>query len=434
MNNFWDREQEFLKAKRFAHQTGFGYITGRRRIGKSAFLVKLCEEEQGFYHQAVEGEPQQQLLHLTEEMKSQFPLFRQIIPKTWNEFFTLLSKETLPNILVFDEFPYWIESDPSLASLLQKWIDHELPHKKTFLWVSGSSQSMLYTQFLNQASPLYGRASLHIHLEPMPFRWFCKALNYPLHDPTSFERYSLVGGVPHYWKLMSKGSPIDQAEMLYFEPAAILSEEPKHLIQDEGITGTIPKAILDLVGRGVSKPSEIGARIGTVHGNLSRPLALLLDVNLISRELPFGESVRTTKKVLYSIQDPVLSFYYGTYLPARGRWNQIRLQEKKNLIHLHTSKQWEIFCRQSYGGARYWEDDVELDLVSFQKENQRHLVAECKWTDLSKKMEKNLTDDLQNRFHKTKLAHQLTQVDFKIFSKENLLEIAKRENESTVSS
>ncbi|MBI1884554.1 MAG: ATP-binding protein [Chlamydiae bacterium] len=427
MYSFWDREREFLKAKRFIHKTGFGYVTGRRRIGKSAFLTKLCREEGGLYHQAVEGEPQQQLLHLAEEWKESLPLFREIKPKTWSEFFALLSKENLPKILIFDEFPYWVESDPTLPSFLQKWIDHELPKKKTFIWMSGSSQSMLHSQFLNQGSPLYGRATAHIHLEPMPFHWFCKALDYPLHDPVSFERYCLVGGVPYYWKLMPSGSVIDQAHTLYFEPTAILSEEPKHLIQDEGITGTIPKAILDLIGRGVSKPSELGARIGTAQGNLSRPLALLLDVNLISKELPFGESSRTTKRVLYTLQDPALSFYYGTYLPFRERWNKITPPEKKNLLHLHASKQWEIFCRQAYGGSRYWEEDVEIDLISLQKDGHKTLVAECKWSDLSKKEEKNLLEDLQYRFAKTKIAEKLAPIDFKIFSKKDLQEIAKTE-------
>jgi AAA+ ATPase superfamily predicted ATPase len=421
MMPFWDRKQELSKIKGFIGKGAFGYVTGRRRVGKTTLLLQACENFGGIYHQAVEGTPGQQLLHAAEELKNKLPVFGQVAPKNWVEFFALLSKEKLPRLLVFDEFPYWVQGDPSLPSILQKWIDHELPGKKTFVCVSGSSQSMLYSQFLNQASPLYGRALIHIHLEQMPFKWFCRALNYRTDDPASFERYSIVGGVPHYWKLMPSGSLLEQVNRLYFEPSAILSEEPKNLIQDENITGTIPKAILDLIGRGVSKPSELASRLGTVQGNLSRPLALLLDSGVICRELPFGESSRTTKRVLYSIHDSALSFYYGIYLPFRGHWHTMTEKEKKNVLNLHISRQWEIFCRSLYpGSSRYWEGDVELDLVARHGGKNKYLISECKWMELSKNEEKNLLEDLKSRFLKTKLSKKLADADFKIFSKKDL--------------
>ena len=49
--------------------------------------------------------------------------------------------------------------------------------------------------------------------------------------------------------------------------------------------------------RGVSKPSE--------------PVALLLELFFLKRDLPFGESLRTTKKLLYRVEDPVLSSDIG---------------------------------------------------------------------------------------------------------------------------
>ena len=192
---------------------------------------------------------------------------------------------------------------------------------------------MLHSQFLKQGSPLYGRANFRLHLEPMTYAWFCRALRYNAKDPVSFTRFSLVGGVPHYWKLMPKGSPTRQADELYFKPSAMLAEEPAAWIRDEGVSGHLPKALLDLIGRGVHKPGELASRLGTAHGNLSRPLALLLDLGLARRELPFGESSRSTKKVLYSLEDAVLSFYYGTFLPNRAVWAKLSRNEKRSEEH-----------------------------------------------------------------------------------------------------
>lgn len=427
MPSFWNRAQELAQIKRHLGKGRFGYVTGRRRVGKTALLIRACEAFGGVYHQAVEGTSQQQLLHLTEEVREKFPILRDLTPKNWAEFFRLLSRERLPKLLVFDEFPYWVEGDSTLPSVLQKWVDHDLEKSRTLVVVSGSSQAMLHSQFLSPSSPLYGRASFHLHLEPMSYRWFCRALKHDEGDSVSFARFALVGGVPHYWKLMPRAGWVEQAQQLYFEPSAVLSEEPARLIRDERVVGTLPKAILDLIGRGVVKPSELASRLGMVQGNLSRSLALLLELGLIQKELPFGESSRTTKKVLYSIQDPALSFYYGTALPFRSRWSALARRQKEAVLNQHVSRHWENFCRQAHPGAgRYWEGDVGIDLVSYDRRSRCHEVAECKWSEVTAREERILLGKLQERFAQTRLSRKMKKVKFRIFSKKDLVFLAGR--------
>lgn len=353
---------------------------------------------------------------------------REVVPKSWPEFFSLLSRQELPRLIVFDEFPYWVQGDASLPSHLQKWVDHHLPKAATTLIVSGSSQSMLYSAFLNPNAPLYGRAVLRLDLRPLSFRWFCRALRYDEKAALSFERYSLVGGVPHYWRLLPRAGAVEQAEALYFAPSAILAEEPKHWLRDEGVNGALPKAILDLIGRGVAKPGELAGRLGTVHGNLTRPLAMLLELGFISRELPFGQSHRTSKKVLYSVADAPLSFYYGEYLANRDRWRALSRRERTLLIQRHASRQWELFCRNAWSGSgRYWEGGAELDLVSYDSRAKRLMVAECKWRDIGAKEENGILAGLRLAFSRTKLAKTFPRVEFRLFSKKDLGWIAQRE-------
>ncbi len=426
MEDFWNREEELHRIRRQLGRGRFGYVTGRRRVGKTALLQEACRRFGGLYHQAVEGTPQQQLLHVLEEVKGALPVFRDVLPRSWSEFFRLLSREKLPRLLVLDEFPYWISGDPALPSVLQKWVDHELPRAKTLLLVSGSSQSMLHSQFLHHGAPLYGRSTLHLHLNPMGYGWFCRALSYPPGAEESFARFSLVGGVPHYWKLLPKGTLLNQAQALYFEPSAVLAEEPIRILWDEGITGSLPKAILDLVGRGVSKPSELASRLGTAQGNLSRPLALLLDLGLLHRELPFGESPRTTKRVLYHLQDPALSFYYGVCLPFRSRWRVLSQKAKRRILEQHVSREWEGFCRQAHpGAARYWEPGVELDLVCELSGGKGHLVAECKWKRPSAGEERLMREDLRRRFERTRLARRFKKVEFRICTPADLADLSR---------
>lgn len=427
METFWNRSEELGRIQHLAGRGRLGFITGRRRAGKSATLRQAVLRFGGLYHQAVEGTAQQQLLHAVEELAGDVPIFQEVRPKSWSEFFRLLSREKLPPLLVFDEFPYWASGDPTLPSVLQKWVDHELPRLKTSVLLSGSSQAMLYSHLLNQSAPLYGRTSLHLHLEPMSYSWFCRALGYKVADSVSFARFCLVGGVPHYWKLMSpRKSLIHQTEELYFEPSALLSEEPSQMIRDEGIAGTLPKAILDLIGRGVAKPSELAARLGVAQGNLSRPLALLLELGLIQKELPFGESPRTTKRVLYRVLDPVLSFYYGTFLPARSRWETSSDAEKQKILNRHVSRQWENFCRKAHPGAgRYWEAGVEIDLVFYDKASKSHVIGECKWKIVNRNHRQLLLDSLRDRFGNSRLSRVLKKVQFRVFSQEDLARLGR---------
>ncbi|MCP5467798.1 MAG: ATP-binding protein [Deltaproteobacteria bacterium] len=416
------KELKFLQSK--VGKSAFGYVTGRRRVGKSTLLRKLVKKNLGIYYQAIEGTAGQQLEDLVNYLKSRLSIFQEIQPKNWLEFFSLLSHCSLPKILVFDEFPYWIKSDPSLSSQWQRWVDQDLPKQSCLVLVSGSSQNMLYNEFLQASSPLYGRAQIHLHLQPLSYRDFCQANRYSIHTLHSFELYSVVGGIPHYWQMIPRGSLIKRIEALYFEPSGPLAEEPKRILDDEAIEGNLPRAILDLIGRGVHRPSELASRLGTQQGNLSRPLNLLLEVGLVQKDLPFGESSRSTKRVLYEVRDPSLSFYYGTFLPHRNLWFSKSNQAKQQLIHEHASKQWEHFCRKNIlGASRYWESDIEIDLIAPGKSKNSLLVAECKWRRLKKNEEEKILGTLQEKFQKTKISKKYSQIQYKVFSQNNAQEI-----------
>lgn len=426
--SFLNRHQELITLQKRCGKSGFGFMTGRRRVGKTALLRQVVRAQGGWYHQAIEGTPAQQIGHLVAELKPLCPIFAEVMPSTWAEFFHLLARESLPPIVVFDEFPYWVQGDSTVPSVLQKWIDHELSKHRTLLMISGSAQSMLYSQCLQHDAPLYGHANLHMHLAPMSYAWFCKAYRYPIANPQSFERYSLVGGIPHYWRLMPRGSPIQQATALYYQAGALLAEEPIRILQDETVTGNIPKAMMDLIGRGVSRPGEVASRLGIPQGHLSRPLALLCEIGLVERELPFGESVRTTKRVLYQLRDPALSFYYGSYLPSRSVWDQWPTCERSSLIHRHAARCWEHFCRQAFpGAARYWEGDIEIDLIAPLPGAKRYVVGECKWTRLTPAERQQQLRALEEKFHRTPLAKRL-KVEFRLFTQTELAEIARSED------
>jgi AAA+ ATPase superfamily predicted ATPase len=411
---FVNREAELRELDAAAKRGGLLILYGRRRVGKTRLLQHWLETRDGFYSQAIEAQRDLQIQQVYEDLRAR--LETQIIPKTWPELLEILALQKRRWILCLDEFPYLTAVDASLPSRLQKWVDHSLPDG-CLLILSGSSTRMMSDLFLHRSAPLYGRAIKLLNLRPMDYAAFCQACGQKTGDMESFEKFSCVGGIPKYWEFVEAGqSAVSLAESLYFDFAPYMEQEPQRILRDEGVIGLNAVAALEAVGRGAERPSEIAARLGTAQTNLSRLLQQLLDAAILTRELPFGESVRSTKKILYRIQDPTMRFWFRVYSPHRSLWPTYAAAHKRKLIHEHAASVFEDFCRARYPGAqRYWESGVELDLVAPDPEDaQRLLVAEVKWRRLSIAERKNVLRQLESKWSQCALRTRYPTVRFEV--------------------
>jgi hypothetical protein len=233
----------------------------------------------------------------------------------------------------------------------------------------------------------------------------------------SFESFSCVGGIPRYWECVEPGQDaLALADALYFDLAPYMEQEPQRILRDEGVAGLNALAVLEAVGRGAERPSEIASRLGTPQSNLSRLLQLLLDTSVLARDLPYGESVRSTKKTLYRIQDPTIRFWFRVYSPHRSRWTTYAEAQRQVLVHDHASTVFEDYCRARFPGAgRYWEGRVELDLVAPDPDDPKGLlVAEVKWRQLSAAARAAVRRDLEARWERCSLRTRYRRVRFDV--------------------
>ena len=413
------KEQQELEAS--AQKGGLLVVFGRRRVGKTRLLAHWLRSRGGMYSQALEGPMDMQIQQVFTDIRSQ--LSTQIVPKTWSEFLELLTMQKKPWSLCIDEFPYLTAVEPSLPSMLQKWLDHSMA-RGCQLILAGSSTRMMNDLFLNRSAPLYGRAHKLLHVKPMEYSAFCDACSLKPTDMASFEKFSLVGGIPKYWEFVEKGKDVVAlAESLYFDFAPYMEQEPQRILRDEGVNGTSAISVLEAVGRGAERPSEIACRLGIPQTNLSRVLQQLLDASVLEREMPFGESVRTTKKILYRIADPTMRFWFRVYSPHQSLWRTFDAEQKQKLIHDHASTVFEDACRSRYmGGSRYWEKDIEIDIVAKDPQDAKGLVvAEVKWRKLTAAERRNVMSQLQQKWSRTALSHKNPQVRFEVMDAMDLL-------------
>ncbi len=412
---FVNRDAELRQLDAAAKRGGLLVVFGRRRVGKTRLLRQWLHSRDGLYSQAIEAQRDLQVQQVFADLRPQ--LETQLVPKTWPELLEILSLQKRRWVLCLDEFPYLTAVDASLPSQLQKWLDHSLP-RGCLLIVAGSSTRMMNDLFLHRAAPLYGRAQKLLHVQPMDYAAFCDACDLRLEDPDSFDKFACVGGIPKYWEFVEAGQDaVALAESLYFDYAPYMEQEPQRLLRDEGVVGLNALAVLEAVGRGAERPSEIAARLGTAQTNLSRLLQQLLDASVLTRELPFGESVRSTKKTLYRIQDPTIRFWFRVYSPHQSRWRTYAAREKRKHIHDHAATVFEDVCRGRVpGAARYWESGIELDLVAPDPDDRKRLlVAEVKWRHLSAAERKGVRRQLESKWSRCALRARHPKVRFDVF-------------------
>ena len=100
-----------------------------------------------------------------------------------------------------------------------------------------------------------------------------------------------------------------------------------------------------------------------------------------------------------------MRFWFRVFSPHQSRWRTYETPEKRKLIRDHAATVFEDVCRARFPGAqRYWESNVELDLVAPDPDNgKRLLVAEVKWRRLTVAERKNAQRQLESKWSQCSL-------------------------------
>jgi hypothetical protein len=152
---------------------------------------------------------------------------------------------------------------------------------------------------------------------------------------------------------------------------------------------------------------------------------ILSDTSIISRELPFGESVRSTKRVMYRITDHTLRFWFNIFSPHRSRWHLYSDEKKENIITDHAGTILEQEFRRLYrDSARYWESgDIEFDCIRYADQTmQSIIITEVKWRKISKKEKNSIITNMQQRYKASALSKKIKSADFEVLSFEDVVE------------
>ena len=314
--------------------------------------------------------------------------------------FKLAEKKRL--ILAIDEYPYVARSSKSLASTLQLLIDKYKDTSQLMLILCGSSMSYMEDEVLAYKSPLYGRRTAQMKIQPFSFEETCRCFK-NFSDEDKALAYGIVGGTPQYLLQMDDRLSIeDNIKNTYLNPISFLYEEPTNLLKQEVREPAIYTAIITAIAVGASRMSDISNKVGEDSNICANYLKSLINLGIVKKETPYGE--KTSRKSIYSIEDNMFRFWYR-FVPNN---NSVIMRGAADIVYRRIEPQlseymgavFEEICKQYLwkllldGNSlvefselgRWWGNDpiekkqTEIDIMG-EQDKKTALFGECKWTN-----------------------------------------------------
>ncbi|BBO72803.1 ATPase [Desulfosarcina widdelii] len=404
MKNFINRNAELdqLYALYRQEKSALVILYGRRRLGKTTLLNAFSEKHDlpccYFMADRAGEESQKNAVAISMSAALDEPLLQTVSYGTWYDLFAAFDrfrKKDRKIALIFDEYQYLCQMQPAFSSYIQKWWDEHWSDGNILLILCGSVTSMMYRETMAASSPLYGRADAQILLGPLPYN-YTRDFFPKRRENELVELYSISGGVPRYLELIREYPSFDEAlHKLALHRSGILYREARYLLQEEITTPNTCWSILNALGNGTGRISELGSRLRLPANQLTRYIELLRDLYLIYREVPVLEkNPQKSKKGFYQVADPFLRLWFGAIYPYASflEFGQIRVVEERlrPLIDSHIAHCYEKLCREfvSFRAVemdclrvgRQWGRNYEIDVAGVNGKNELTVVGECKWS------------------------------------------------------
>lgn len=305
-------------------------MRGRRRVGKSR-LVEEFVERSGLPHLFFTASAQPTIaadlaLFVSAAAGSTLPgagLFAAQSPATWDAALTLLAAALptdRPSIVVLDEMPYLIATDPGFEGTLQKVFDRELSRRPVLLICIGSDLAMM--EALNDYGRPFHQRATEMVVPPLSPNDVQEMLG--LSPPEAFDAYLVSGGLPlilDEWPL--GGTLRDYLAEAVTDPTSALLVSGERALAAEFPPQSQAGIVLRAIGSGERTFSSIARAAGGMpQASLIRALRLLAEKRIIDVALPL--STQPSRETRYLVSDPYLRFwlsFLGPHLPEieRGR-------------------------------------------------------------------------------------------------------------------
>ena len=302
-------------------------IYGRRRVGKSELILRFLADKPGVYYLGQQSAAGLQVREFLAEAGRALdvPLLAELRGGDWRQALLTVTGQWAAAhpgaklVLALDEFQWMATASPGLLSALQHCWDREWKKSgSVVLLLCGSYLGFMEREVLGKASPLFGRRTAQIHLQP--FGYLEAARFHPRWSPEDRAKaYFLVGGLPQYLLCLDDARSIARnVRRALLEEFAPLFHEPEFLLREELREVAPYHAVLFAVASGHGAAPAIAAAAELPERNLSYYLQQLVNLGYLRRRYPLDRRRPNPKQVRFGIDDPLLRFWFRFVFPNRS--------------------------------------------------------------------------------------------------------------------
>ncbi|MDE5823312.1 MAG: ATP-binding protein, partial [Lachnospiraceae bacterium] len=322
MDKFIGRRNELEALGRLYEKEGFQMMVlyGRRRVGKSTLIKEFIKGKQAIYYTASKTGIRNNLEKLGKQVLAEMaPELGALVFQDMDTLFSFIGKRCMEERLVFviDELPYLAEADDGVLSVIQNHIDGEWALGQMFLILCGSSISFMENEVLSEKSPVFGRRTAQIKLEP--FSYMEAAEFVPAYsEADKAVCYGITGGIAKYLSLMDDSLSLDENIVnQYFTKSGYMYEETNNLLMQEFRNVSTYNDIIEAVASGANKINEIADKTHIEPTTVSHALANLIVTGIVVKEYAITDEANK-KKVQYKFKDNMFKFWYRFVPDAVG--------------------------------------------------------------------------------------------------------------------
>jgi len=352
----------------------------------------LSDRDDTVVYQATETTSQIQLDEFVDVASETFPGITQI-KQNWEALLGYLGDQD--GIVVLDEFPYLIDADENLPSVIQRLWDQRFQNTAGTLILVGSSISMMEEATLLGNSPLYGRFTGKFDLRPLTFS---AAQEFVPDDSSPEERiftWGIFGCVPYYLDGVDLNQDLGTVlteELL--SQKGYLHNEPEYVLRTELTDPNRYFAILTAIAAGKTTSNEIAQVVGIDGKQISTYTQKLEQLRLIEREVPITEEKAKSRRGRYRILDPLFRFWFRFVYGKEDRYERLGENAYDAVVEPElpdfVSQEFENLCQDALPDlypeetfldiGRWWYKEHEVDVVGFTTDGTM-VVGECKFTN-----------------------------------------------------
>jgi uncharacterized protein len=371
-------------------------VWGRRRVGKTFLLTHFAESKRAVYFTATrQDSSERQLARITDRIREQLGRdVEDLLPapfQDWEAVLRFLARlaDTEPLLVVIDEAPRLLSSQPDFADLVSAVWENRIRGQRLMLVLTGSAVSTI-EHMLGTDGGLHRRPALELRLDPFPpheARQFLQDI--PAAD--FLIAYAVCGGYPlHLEQWDQSQPPEDSLQRLAYSPAGLLVRDALDIIGEDLDWRGGYERVLTAIGYGARRRSRIAGR---AQQRIDYTLERLRRSGYVRRVTPVGSPASDP---LYEIADDYLAFWFGvlrddTDLIEGGQGSAIRHRTEPRLQR-HIARVFENACREHAARlvrdgifppdtviGRWWRDErAEVDVLGMTGD-QTALLGECRW-------------------------------------------------------